>query len=409
MHSCKDKTASPVRGSLVAAIFLMATSAIGPGFITQTATFTVQLGASFAFAILASVLIDFVLQLNIWRIIVLTRKRASDIANEALPGSGYFLAVLIIAGGLVFNIGNIAGGGAGLDAMFGTGSQWGGIITAVTAVLLFTSGKAGLAMDRVIVLLGIVMIIMTCYVAFVSGPPVGKALRQTVWPETLNFATITTIVGGTIGGYITYAGAHRLLDAGITGEKNLRHITRAAMSGIIVTGIMRYVLFLAILGVAAAGATIVFARDAANPAAQAFEYAAGSFGLRLFGLILWAASITSVIGAAYTSVSFMTVFKKNMTGGQRNIATMLFILISLAVFAFLKTAPTALLVFAGGFNGLILPVGFSIFLYVGFMRPDMMGGHRYNRPLLYLGTVACLFAWYMGIVSIKPVFAFLSL
>jgi len=39
------------RASLTAAIFLMATSAIGPGFITQTATFTTKLGAAFAFGI----------------------------------------------------------------------------------------------------------------------------------------------------------------------------------------------------------------------------------------------------------------------------------------------------------------------------------------------------------------------
>ena len=45
----------------------MATSAIGPGFITQTATFTATLGVAFAFGILASILIDFVVQQNIWR------------------------------------------------------------------------------------------------------------------------------------------------------------------------------------------------------------------------------------------------------------------------------------------------------------------------------------------------------
>ena len=42
-----------LRGGFLAAIFLMATSAIGPGFITQTATFTAKLGAAFAFAISA--------------------------------------------------------------------------------------------------------------------------------------------------------------------------------------------------------------------------------------------------------------------------------------------------------------------------------------------------------------------
>ena len=206
-----------LRASVIAAIFMMATSAIGPGFITQTATFTVTLGGAFAFGILASILIDFVVQINIWRIVVLTRKRASDIANEAIPGSGYLLAVLVIFGGLVFNVGNIAGTGLGLNAMMGLDPKWGGLLSAIIGIGLFTSKRAGVALDRVIVFLGILMIGMTAYVAWASGPPLGEALRQTVWPDVISFAAITTIVGGTVGGYITYAGAHRLLDKGPLG------------------------------------------------------------------------------------------------------------------------------------------------------------------------------------------------
>ena len=107
------------RSSIIAAIFLMATSAIGPGFITQTATFTTKLGAAFAFGILASVLIDFVVQINIWRMVALARRDASSLANAALPGSGHVLALLVMFGGLVFNVGNIAGAGLGLDALMG--------------------------------------------------------------------------------------------------------------------------------------------------------------------------------------------------------------------------------------------------------------------------------------------------
>lgn len=145
--------ASSLRASLIAAIFMMATSAIGPGFITQTATFTVTLGGGFAFGILASILIDFVVQMNIWRIVVLTRKRAADIANEAIPGSGYLLAVLVIFGGLVFNVGNIAGTGLGLNAMMGLDPKWGGLLSAIIAIGLFTSKRAGVALDRIIVFL----------------------------------------------------------------------------------------------------------------------------------------------------------------------------------------------------------------------------------------------------------------
>lgn len=403
-----DPTPNAVtRGAFLGAIFLMATSAIGPGFITQTATFTAKLGAAFAFAILVSVLVDFVVQLNIWRITVLTGRRAAETANAAIPGAGYLLAVLVIFGGLVFNIGNIAGTGLGLNALIGLDPKIGGALSALVAIGIFLSSRAGLLVDRLIIVLGFVMIGLTLFVALVSNPPVGEALRQSVLPATIDFAAITTIIGGTVGGYITYAGAHRLLDKGLAGEANLAAASRAALSGIAVTGVMRFVLFLAILGVVASGVSLDLSGKAANPAAQAFLAAAGDLGLRVFGLVLWAAAITSVVGAAYTSVSFFTVFRK-LDDRARNIATVAFIAVSLVIYLGLGTAPAALLVFAGGFNGLILPIGLTIFIYIGFARADLMGGHRYNRPLLILGALTCALTWYMGVKSVGTIFAFLG-
>ena len=396
------------RASLIAAVFLMATSAIGPGFITQTATFTSTLGAAFAFGILASILIDFVVQLNIWRAVTLTRMRASDLANAALPGSGYLLTVLVVIGGLFFNIGNIGGTGLGLNALLGLDPKWGGFLSALFALGLFLSRRAGVAFDRLVIVAGVVMIALTVYVAFVSSPPVGEALRQTVFPDQVDFATITTIVGGTVGGYITYAGAHRLLDKGLTGPENLDAVSRAALTGIAVTGVMRFVLFLAVLGVVASGTQIDLSGGSANPAAQAFEAAAGTMGLRLFGAILWVAALTSVIGAAYTSVSFLTVFKADMSERTRDIATVAFIGVSLVLYLVITTPPAKMLVFVGGLNGLILPIGFSIVLYAALARSDLMGGHRYPRGLLGLGVGVCALTWYMGYKSIGPIFALLG-
>ncbi|CAN7670536.1 divalent metal cation transporter [Rhizobium sp. LjRoot98] len=396
------------RAALVAAIFLMATSAIGPGFITQTATFTSKLGAAFAFAILASILIDFIVQLNIWRIVTLTKMRASDIANAAIPGTGYLLAVLVIVGGLFFNIGNIGGSGLGLNAMIGLDPKWGGAISALIAIGIFSSKRAGVAIDRLIVVAGILMILLTLYVAIVSAPPVGDALFQTFLPSTIDFATITTIVGGTVGGYITYSGAHRLLDKGTVGIENLGAVNQAALTGIAVTGLMRYVLFLAILGVVASGVVIDVSGKGANPAAQAFQAAAGETGYRIFGAVLWFAAITSVIGAAYTSVSFITVFKKDISERARNIATVIFIAVSLFFYVIITTPPAQMLVFVGGLNGLILPIGLSIFIYAAWARSDLMAGYRYPRWLLVLGVLACALTWYMGYKSIGPIFALLS-
>ncbi|TAF48621.1 MAG: divalent metal cation transporter, partial [Sphingobacteriia bacterium] len=101
------------RTALTGAAFLMATSAIGPGFLTQTTVFTQSLQASFGFVILVSIVLDLGAQLNIWRIIALHEKKVPEIANGVLPGAGTALAILVALGGLAFNIGNMGGCGLG--------------------------------------------------------------------------------------------------------------------------------------------------------------------------------------------------------------------------------------------------------------------------------------------------------
>ncbi len=127
------------RTALLGAMFLMATSAIGPGFITQTTVFTVQIGAAFAFAILASILIDIAVQMNVWRVIGVSGLRAQELGNRVIPGVGWFLAGLVFLGGVVFNIGNIAGTGLGANAMLGVEPKIGGVVSAVVAILIFLS------------------------------------------------------------------------------------------------------------------------------------------------------------------------------------------------------------------------------------------------------------------------------
>jgi Mn2+/Fe2+ NRAMP family transporter len=376
-------------------MFLMATSAIGPGFITQTTQFTAQLGAAFAFAILASVLVDVALQLNVWRVIGVSGLRAQDLADRVWTGLGPVLACVVGVGGLVFNVGNVAGAGLGLEALLGLPARWGGALSAVLAVGVFLSRRAGVAMDRIVVVLGALMIALTTYVALVSNPPVGAALRNSVLPERIDLLAITTLIGGTVGGYITYAGAHRLVDAGVQGVDRVHEISRAAVSGVLLTGAMRVLLFLAVLGVVSAG----HALDPAHPAASAFEAAAGEFGRRAFGLVLWAAAITSVIGASYTSVSFFA--RASATADpRRNRWVVAFIAGSTAVYLAIGTAPVSLLVFAGAFNGILLPVGLAVMLWIAARRPDLLGGYRYPRGLLAIGVVGWLVTLYLGARSV---------
>ena len=52
----------------------MATSAIGPGFFTQSFLFTEQLMASMGFVILVSIITDIGAQVNIWRVIAYQKR-----------------------------------------------------------------------------------------------------------------------------------------------------------------------------------------------------------------------------------------------------------------------------------------------------------------------------------------------
>jgi Mn2+/Fe2+ NRAMP family transporter len=360
----------------------MATSAIGPGFLTQTAVFTGVLGADFAFAILASVLVDLAVQVNVWRVLGVARRRGQELASAVLPGLGTVLALLVAGGGLAFNVGNLAGCGLGLDVL-GVPAPAGATLSAVMAILLLVLPEAGRAMDRFAKVLGAVMILLTAGVVVAARPDYAAALRAAVWPGQVAFLPIVTIVGGTVGGYITFSGVHRLLDAGIGGPPDVSRLGRAAGVGIVVTGLMRVLLFLAVLGVVARAGAL----DPANPPASAFRLGAGDWGYRVFGIVLWSASITSVVGCSYTSLSFVRTLSPLLARRSRE-ALAGFIAVSLAI-DLIAGRPVRLLILAGALNGLILPVTLGVVL-VAARRRDLMGAYRHPAALQAAGWLAWL-------------------
>jgi Mn2+/Fe2+ NRAMP family transporter len=381
------------RSVLIGAAFLMATSAIGPGFLTQTAVFTAQLGASFGFVILISILMDTIAQLNIWRIITVANKPAQDIANMVFPGLGYVLSLLVFLGGLAFNIGNIAGAGLGLNVLFGISTWQGAIISAVIAIGVFVYKQMGSMMDAFAKFLGLLMIGLTCYVAYASSPPVGEAIIRSIAPLHFSFTAVLTIVGGTVGGYITFAGAHRLLDAGVTGQSKLGEVNQGAVTAIGLASLMRILLFLAALGVITAGGHL----DPANPPASMFRLASGEIGYKLFGLVMWAAAITSVVGSAFTSVSFIKTFHPLIVKWNR-LVIILFILISTTLFLLIGQ-PVKVLIAVGAINGLILPASLGIILFAAY-RTRIVNGYKQPIWLTITGALVVAFMTWMGYEAI---------
>ncbi|ALF18359.1 MULTISPECIES: NRAMP family divalent metal transporter [Fusobacterium] len=379
---------------LLGAAFLMATSAIGPGFMTQTAVFTKDMGATFGFVILASVIMSFVAQLNVWRVLAVSKMRGQDIANKVLPGLGYFITFLVCLGGLAFNIGNVGGAALGFQVLFDLDLKIAALVSGALGVIIFSFKSASKLMDKLTQILGAMMILLIGYVAFSTNPPVGTAVKETFIPSSINLIAIITLIGGTVGGYIMFSGGHRLIDAGIVGEENLPQVNKSAILGMSVATIVRIFLFLAVLGVVSLGNQL----GAENPAADAFKIAAGTVGYKIFGLVFLAAALTSIVGAAYTSVSFLKTFFK-VVKDYENLFIIAFIVVSTLILIFLGK-PAKLLVLAGSLNGLILPITLAITL-IASKKQDIVGKYKHSNILFFLGWIVVLVAAYIGVKSLS--------
>ncbi len=364
--------------AILGAAFLMATSAIGPGFLTQTATFTNTLMASFGFVILISILLDIGAQLNIWRILSASSLRAQELADTIIPGAGKLLTILIVLGGLAFNAGNLAGAGLGLEVLTGLSPKIGALISASLAAILFFQKESIRFIDLFAKGLGAIMIMLTLYVVVVADPPYREAGLRIFWPEKIDGMAILTLVGGTVGGYISFAGAHRLLDAGLTGPGHIKEVSRSAVTAIVLASLMRLLLFLAALGVISKGISL----GTHNPAAAVFMQVAGKLGYLLFGVVMWSAAITSVIGCAYTSISFITRPALGQGNTQKKLL-LLFLLLSLSLFIVFDN-PVQVLIAAGALNGIILPLSLSLIL-IGATNKKLMGTYQHPKWLRGLG------------------------
>ena len=390
----------PSASVLFGAAFLMATSAIGPGFLTQTSKFTAQYGAPLIMIILVAILMDVTAQMNIWSIIGVSGMRAQDIANKLLPGLGIFLAIIVAIGGLAFNVGNVGGVALGFNAMIGLPEKVGAVVAGCLGIIIFLNKNAKTIMDKVATVLAAVILITVLVVAVISKPPMGEVGKGLVsfgeFPTM--FVALTTLLGGSCGGYIPFSGAHRLVDAGVTGADNFR---RSVTQGVLTSGIVRILLFLAVLGtcgLAAGNAAQII--EASNPAAEAFKLVAGDLGYRLFGLCLFSAGVSSVVGAAFTSVSFLKTlhpvimkYEKWFVVGFIAFSTLMMVIVGNAA---------QLLIIAGAVNGLILPISLTCMLAASFSK-KIVGDYKHPMWLTILGLIVIVISAIVGIQAVPGI------
>ncbi|HEU4564569.1 MAG TPA: hypothetical protein VFS05_07970, partial [Gemmatimonadaceae bacterium] len=124
------------------------------------------------------------------------------------------------------------------------------------------------------------------------------------------------------------------------------------------------------------------ALDPANPPASMFRLATGEIGYRLFGVVMWAAAITSVVGSAYTSVSFLRTLSAAIER-RAPLVIVAFIALSTAVFIVVGR-PVRVLILVGALNGLILPISLGVMLVAAYRR-RIVGDYR-HPPWLAAGS-----------------------
>ena len=319
--------------------------------------------------------------------LAVSKMRGQDVANSILPGLGYVITFLVCLGGLAFNIGNVGGAALGFQVLFDIDLKLAAIISGAVGVIIFSFKSASKLMDKLTQVLGALMILLIGYVAFSTNPPVGAAVKETFVPSSVNLMAIITLIGGTVGGYIIFSGGHRLIDAGIVGEENLKEVNKSAMLGMGVATVVRIFLFLAVLGVVTLGNEL-----------DPFKIAAGVVGYKIFGLVFLAAALTSIVGAAYTSVSFLkTLFK--VVAKYENLFIIGFIVTSTLILIFLGK-PVKLLILAGSLNGIILPITLAITL-IASKKSSIVGSYKHSNILFYLGWIVVIVTAYIGVQSLS--------
>ncbi|APX08386.1 hypothetical protein BWP24_19530 [Vibrio campbellii] len=365
--------------AILSVAFLMATTSVGPGFLTQTAVFTNIYKIDMAFPVFASMFITFGIVMNLWRIVGVSGMRIQDIANRVAPGMGYVVGILLALGAVAFNFGNVSGSALGINVLTGVDTIWGALFTGVVGCLLFVVHNASKRMDQMARYLGLFMIILIAYVAMTSLPPMGETLSAAVMPTDVGSLLLPTltIVGGAVGGY--YTGAQRLVDIGLQGKDNVPAIKTAAWAGISIAVVIRILLFMAVFGVIATGATL----DSANPAADAFRQGAGEVGYFIFGLVLFVASITSVVGNSYMAISLIKTLFPIVARNEKAWCVGFIIITSLGTVT--MNMPILLLMLAGLVNSIILPIVLGMVL-VATRRKDIVGDYKHPAYLTLTGV-----------------------
>ncbi len=142
--------------------------------------------------------------------------------------------------------------------------------------------------------------------------------------------------------------------------------------------------------------------EPSNPAADAFRHGAGDIGYFIFGLVLFVASITSVVGNSYMAISLIQTLFPVVARNEKSWCVGFIIFTTLGTV--LMNMPILLLMLAGLVNSIILPIVLATVL--GATRnPKIVG--TYKHPL-YLTVIGVTIILIMSLASLSNISGFIT-
>ena len=143
------------------------------------------------------------------------------------------------------------------------------------------------------------------------------------------------------------------------------------------------------------------AKHGSKPASSSTRQAQASSVIRSSVWLSCLQLVASIIGAAYTSVSFLKTLHPFIMENEKWFVIG-FIAVSTVIMTLLGQ-PATLLVLAGSVNGLILPITLLVILLAS-RRKDIVG-ENYKHPtvLIVLGVCVVLLTGYSGIKALPKI------
>ncbi|MDU3266338.1 MAG: divalent metal cation transporter, partial [Staphylococcus sp.] len=118
----------------------------------------------------------------------------------------------------------------------------------------------------------------------------------------------------------------------------------------------------------------------------------------IFGVVIFAAAMSSVIGSAYTSATFLKTLHKSLFN-KNNLIVIVFIVISTIIFLLIGK-PISLLIIAGAINGWILPITLGAIL-IASRKKSIVGDYKHPIWMLVFGIVAVIVTIITGVLSLQ--------